>query len=131
MTDPTAHSWKKKHFRGEKNKKTHILCTQFSRLSAIMSSASFKVDEVDYGYILSLNLYNKGNWEKGPLVTSGFSGFFRPTASILLFFKKNAFLLLYELYQQTHHLLRKQTEFKFLISFLEIIAAFTSNISPT
>lgn len=60
-----------------------MLYPEFNRLSAIMSSASFKVDEIDYGYILSLNLYNKGNWEKVPLVRSGLSGSFRPTIPIL------------------------------------------------
>lgn len=72
-----------------------------------MSSASFEVDEIDTGDILSLNLYNKGNWEKVPLVTSELSGFIRPTMAILLFFKKYRFLVIHELYQQTHHFLRK------------------------
>lgn len=38
-----------------------MLCTEFSRRSASRSSASLEMDEADCGYILSLNLYNKGN----------------------------------------------------------------------
>lgn len=84
-----------------------MLCTEFSRVSASMSSASLEVDEVDRGSILSLNLCIKGNWKKGPLVTSGLSGSIRFIMSIVLFFKKNRLLLIHELYQQIQHFLRK------------------------
>lgn len=82
-----------------------MLYTEFSRQSASMNSASLEVDEVDCGYILSLNLYNKGNWEKVPIVTSGLRGSIRPTMSNLLFFKKIRLLLIHKLYQQNYHFL--------------------------
>jgi len=84
-----------------------VLCTEFNRLSASKSSTSLEVDEVDNGYILLLNLYNKQNWKKMPLVISSLSGSTRPTKSILLFFRKNRLLVTHELYQQTYCFLRK------------------------
>lgn len=80
-----------------------MLHTEFSRESASMNSASLEVDEVDCGYILSLNLYDKGNWVKVPVVPSGLRGSIRPTMSNLLFFKKIRLLLIHKLYQQNYH----------------------------